>query len=305
MTRAPRFFGDDFLSGLLDGKTLSTSTIGAPPDSVDSIQQALNDVGIQPRLPLNGTYDTTMAANVVAYQNAKGLVRDGIVGPLTMGALDADFVLELFQRKANAPPPGFPLGKRTGDRVDFPDGTAACAFENGTCVEIGHAVAYFLPAETSSAWSDAGGMGGAFGPPIDDPRTDTSGAAPFSFQEFSRATYIFNLGGTPSFPLSAAIWAASSSARARIGAPTGPPQPIGSDASIQKAPHDAGVVLTVGDSTPIALENAVFAVWMNRQLSGQSLGAPVSLAYLADDGTSIHYPFENGTIVPGPSGPTA
>jgi hypothetical protein len=305
MLRAPRFFGDDFLADLLDGKTMSATTASNPADSVQSIQQALNDLLISPVLSVSGTFDSATTANVVSYQSARGLVPDGIVGPATMGALDDDFALELFKRKADTPPAGFQLGERTGGRVDSPDGFATCAFENGVCVELGHAVAYFLPTEVMNEWTDAGGIGGAFGQPTDDPRTDTTGAAPMSFQEFRGATYLFGLTGKPSFAVPAAVWQASVSGRPRIGQPTGPPEPVGSDPGIRKVPHSNGVVLAVADSTPVALEVAVFGLWLSRQQSGQSMGAPVGLPYLAEDDTSIHYHFENGTIVPGPAGPTA
>lgn len=53
---------------------------------MQSAQQKLNDLGYGP-VPLTGEQDAATHQAVLAFQRAKGLVADGVIGPQTLGAL--------------------------------------------------------------------------------------------------------------------------------------------------------------------------------------------------------------------------
>jgi peptidoglycan hydrolase-like protein with peptidoglycan-binding domain len=62
---------------------------GSSGPQVEALQKALNAAGIQPPLEVNGTCGPEMEAAIRKFQAEHGCAVDGLVGPETMGALDA------------------------------------------------------------------------------------------------------------------------------------------------------------------------------------------------------------------------
>ncbi|MHC4390946.1 MAG: peptidoglycan-binding protein [Planctomycetota bacterium] len=62
---------------------------GSSGPEVRAMQEALNASGIEPQLEVNGTCGPEMEAAIRTFQQQNGCAVDGIVGPETMGALDA------------------------------------------------------------------------------------------------------------------------------------------------------------------------------------------------------------------------
>ncbi len=88
--QSPRFAGDPVLEACFDNERLLK--VGASGPAVEKIQLALIDLGFPlPRFGVDGIFGSETRAAVQDYQRAKGLVADGIVGPITMGSLDAQF----------------------------------------------------------------------------------------------------------------------------------------------------------------------------------------------------------------------
>jgi putative chitinase len=56
---------------------------GTEDDEVKWLQQALNDLGANPRLDVDGRYGPATKRAVMEFQTAAGLVTDGIAGPVT------------------------------------------------------------------------------------------------------------------------------------------------------------------------------------------------------------------------------
>jgi len=98
--QSPRFAGDPVLEACFDNETLLRS--GSRGPAVEKLQQALIDAGFPlPRFGVDGIFGSETAGAVRDYQRARGLVPDALVGPLTMGRLDAEFA-------APGPPPPAP-----------------------------------------------------------------------------------------------------------------------------------------------------------------------------------------------------
>ncbi|MBV8437900.1 MAG: DUF4157 domain-containing protein [Silvibacterium sp.] len=98
--RSPRFAGDPVLEACFDNEALLQ--VGSRGPAVEKIQQALIDAGFPlPQFGVDGKFGPETQGAVRRYQSAHGLVPDGIVGPLTMGSLDA-----LFAPPAPPAPPG-------------------------------------------------------------------------------------------------------------------------------------------------------------------------------------------------------
>ena len=90
--QSPRFAGDPVLEACFDDERLLR--FGSRGPAVEKIQQALVDAGFP--LPVFGVdqiFGSETRTAVQNYQRAHGLDPDGIVGPLTMGHLDALFTL--------------------------------------------------------------------------------------------------------------------------------------------------------------------------------------------------------------------
>lgn len=87
---SPRFAGDLVLEAVFDNERLLKSVDKGP--AVWKLQQALVDAGFSlPRFGVDGDFGAETKAAVEAFQRAHGLGIDGVVGPITMGALDAQF----------------------------------------------------------------------------------------------------------------------------------------------------------------------------------------------------------------------
>ena len=65
-----------------------TVRTGSGGPAVEELQQKLNGTGASPELVVDGVFGPKTRAAVVAFQEASGLARDGVVGPLTWAALD-------------------------------------------------------------------------------------------------------------------------------------------------------------------------------------------------------------------------
>ena len=99
--RSPRFAGDPVLEACFDNEALLQ--VGRRGPAVEKIQQALIDAGFPlPQFGVDGIFGPETQGAVRRYQSGHGLAPDGIVGPLTMGSLDALFA-------APAPPGPVPV----------------------------------------------------------------------------------------------------------------------------------------------------------------------------------------------------
>ncbi|MBI3796020.1 MAG: DUF4157 domain-containing protein, partial [Deltaproteobacteria bacterium] len=88
--QSPRFAGDPVLEACFDNERLLR--FGSRGPAVEKIQQALVDAGFPlPSFGVDGIFASETLAAVRDYQRAHGLDPDGLVGPLTMGSLDALF----------------------------------------------------------------------------------------------------------------------------------------------------------------------------------------------------------------------
>ncbi|MDX1690205.1 MAG: peptidoglycan-binding domain-containing protein [Acidimicrobiia bacterium] len=72
---------------------------GSRGDEVTELQEALAEAGHDPG-PVDGVFGPKTEAAVRAFQEAKGLQVDGIVGPNTLGALDEATAEETVMEKA-------------------------------------------------------------------------------------------------------------------------------------------------------------------------------------------------------------
>jgi hypothetical protein len=110
--KSPRFVGDPVLEACYDNQRLLR--VGDSGPAVVKIQQALINAGFSlPRFGADGDFGAETKAAVQNYQKAHGLAVDGIVGPITMGSLDAKF-------SSTPPPPpvtSFSFGLRAGEAI--------------------------------------------------------------------------------------------------------------------------------------------------------------------------------------------
>lgn len=87
---AARFAGDPVLEACFDNERVLR--VGASGDAVVKLQQALVDAGFPlPKFGVDGAFGSETQAAVRAFQESAGVGIDGVVGPATMGALDARF----------------------------------------------------------------------------------------------------------------------------------------------------------------------------------------------------------------------
>jgi Putative peptidoglycan binding domain len=88
--QAARFAGDAVLEACFDNERFLR--FGSTGPAVETLQQALIDAGFPlPRFGVDGLFKSETQSAVRDFQRSQGLNPDGIVGPLTMGALDAFF----------------------------------------------------------------------------------------------------------------------------------------------------------------------------------------------------------------------
>lgn len=73
--------------GWWSGMSNPTLQLGSMGANVKTLQNDLNTVGANPKLAVDGDFGPLTLAAVKAFQRTHGLAQDGIVGPLTWGAL--------------------------------------------------------------------------------------------------------------------------------------------------------------------------------------------------------------------------
>jgi hypothetical protein len=113
--KSPRFAGDPALEACYDNKRLLR--VGDSGPAVVKIQQALIDAGFPlPRFGADGDFGAETKAAVQNYQRAHGLAVDGIIGPTTMGSLDAQFASTPPAPSSNKD--GFWYTVKSGDWLD-------------------------------------------------------------------------------------------------------------------------------------------------------------------------------------------
>jgi len=88
--RSPRFAGDEILEACYDNERVIQR--GDSGSAVREIQQALILLGFPvPEVGANGIFGGETELAVRSYQEARGLKVDGVIGPDTIGSLDAEF----------------------------------------------------------------------------------------------------------------------------------------------------------------------------------------------------------------------
>lgn len=115
--QSPRFAGDLVLEACFDEEDFLQSGKRGP--AVEKLQQALIDAGFPlPEFGVDGIFESETQTAVRNYQRARKLGIDGIVGPITMGALDAEFpapgppAAPAPTPSKPSPSPGLPFGIR-------------------------------------------------------------------------------------------------------------------------------------------------------------------------------------------------
>ena len=87
---SPRFAGDEVLEACYDNERFLRR--GDSGSAVEKVQRALMDVGFPlPRVGADGFFGDETESAVRNYQRARGLSVDGVIGPITIGSLDAEF----------------------------------------------------------------------------------------------------------------------------------------------------------------------------------------------------------------------
>lgn len=88
---SPRFSGDTVLEACFDNERLLS--VGSQGNAVTKLQQALVDAGFPlPKFGVDGIFGSETRTAVRDFQQASGILVDGLVGPQTMGALDTRFI---------------------------------------------------------------------------------------------------------------------------------------------------------------------------------------------------------------------
>lgn len=88
---SPRFSGDTVLEACFDNERLLS--VGSRGNAVTKLQQALVDAGFPlPKFGVDGIFGSETRTAVRDFQQASGILVDGLVGPQTMGALDTHFI---------------------------------------------------------------------------------------------------------------------------------------------------------------------------------------------------------------------
>ena len=87
---SPRFAGDEVLEACYDNERFLRR--GDSGSAVEKVQQALMDAGFPlPRGGADSFFGEETESAVKNYQRARGLSADGVIGPITIGNLDAEF----------------------------------------------------------------------------------------------------------------------------------------------------------------------------------------------------------------------
>ena len=119
-----------------------TISIGARGPLVTDLQRFLNSHGANPPLAVDGEFGSMTHAAVVRFQATRGLTPDGIVGPLTWGALDGASTTSAAPSPAAPATPTSPealLGAGEGGGAvpaDFSQGNQAPGVETHTTTVV-------------------------------------------------------------------------------------------------------------------------------------------------------------------------
>jgi outer membrane protein OmpA-like peptidoglycan-associated protein len=100
---------------------------GSSGPSVAALQRALNALGADPALAVDGAFGTLTRAAVVSFQTANGLTADGIVGPGTNGAIEQRLGAAPAAGPGSASTPPTPPGPLGSSRF----GSAGCSYKPG------------------------------------------------------------------------------------------------------------------------------------------------------------------------------
>jgi peptidoglycan hydrolase-like protein with peptidoglycan-binding domain len=114
----------------ISARTLvSTNSRGS---AVSDLQQALADAGFNPG-PIDGSFGPQTRAAVIRFQQAKGLVADGVVGPKTWAALRgaAPAAPAPAPAPSSGPQPTLSIGSRGGAVTSLQQKLAAAGFNPG------------------------------------------------------------------------------------------------------------------------------------------------------------------------------
>ena len=103
---------------------------GAKGAEVASLQQALRDAGFDPG-PIDGDFGPRTRAAVVAFQQARGLTVDGVVGPQTWGALRGAGGAPAAAPVPSGGHPQLSQGARGGAVTELQQKLAAAGFDPG------------------------------------------------------------------------------------------------------------------------------------------------------------------------------
>jgi peptidoglycan hydrolase-like protein with peptidoglycan-binding domain len=88
--KSPRFAGDEALEACYDNERVLRR--GDSGSAVRKVQQALIILGFPvPEVGASGTFSGETELAIRSYQEARGLKVDGVIGPETIGSLDAEF----------------------------------------------------------------------------------------------------------------------------------------------------------------------------------------------------------------------
>ena len=99
--KSPRFAGDEVLEACYDDERFLRR--GDAGSAVVKIQKALMAAGFPlPRCGADGFFGEETESAVRNYQRARGLNADGVIGPITIGILDIEFITEITE--SHAPP---------------------------------------------------------------------------------------------------------------------------------------------------------------------------------------------------------
>jgi peptidoglycan hydrolase-like protein with peptidoglycan-binding domain len=96
---SPRFAGDEILEACYDNERFLRR--GNSGSAVEKIQQALMDAGFPlPMGGVDGFFGEETELAVKNYQRARGLNADGVIGPVTIGNLDIEFITGVMESTA-------------------------------------------------------------------------------------------------------------------------------------------------------------------------------------------------------------
>lgn len=145
---SPRFSGDVVLEACFDNERLLKT--GSTGEAVRKVQQALVDAGFPlPNFGVDGIFGSETKTAVRDFQDASSITIDGLVGPQTMGALDARFSGPTPPPPPPPPPP--PAATITSETVATSPGV-----RTRTTIGVGEEV-NLTHSGGSATWTTTGG----------------------------------------------------------------------------------------------------------------------------------------------------